>query len=279
MKLFYTALVITGSVSIICAISVPASINYLNSILYDVISKNESFIFSPFGAHSALSLAYQGADGQTKRTLRTVLFLLGEMSTAAEYRKMIRTLTSAKHVQLNIANKIYLQTGYQFKPHFRFIAEDFFYGEADTIDFRRSSAATEEINNWVKEKTHKRNIKLFSFADFGLDTQAVLVNAMYFSSAWSSPFNKKITRWDNFYVSDKETLTLPMMLQAGYFEYDELVQLDAKILSMRYKNRSFAMTIILPNSRTGINELEKKLPKYNLNMLQPKGIAEQELMS
>ncbi|KAK9731420.1 Serpin (serine protease inhibitor) [Popillia japonica] len=259
MTLLYTSLLITVTVTIICANDVPISINYLAYNLYKTISKPENLIFSPFSAHSALSLAYEGTGGQTTSTFQDVLLLPDQNATALGYKSMMDTLNSAQNVQLNIANKIYLQSDYKLKEDFRSIAQNYFEADADTIDFSQSSVAAEEINNWVKEKTQNKIDKLFDSDAFDSETRAVLLNAIYFKGNWLSPFRKESTRIDKFYTSDTEFIMHPMMFQEAYCEYTESAKLDAKILTLEYENTRFAMTIVLPNSKMGIVDLEQKL--------------------
>ncbi|KAK9731418.1 Serpin (serine protease inhibitor) [Popillia japonica] len=263
MKLFYTSLFI-----IICAEDVPSSINRISPILYNAISEDKNLIFSPFSVHySALSLLYEGSGGLTTATIRNALFLPDVEPTAYEYKTIMDTLNSAKNVTLRIANKIYLQSGYKLKRSFRLVTENYFDADAETIDFGQSVAAAEKINEWVKEKTHNKIDKMFKPDDLDSDTRAVLLNAIYFKGKWSLPFPKDVTRTAKFYTSDTEFIMHPMMYQAAYFDYGEFVELDARILRIKYENKRFAMTIILPNSRTGIAVLEKKLSHINLNTL------------
>ncbi|KAI4455459.1 serine protease inhibitor serpin [Holotrichia oblita] len=58
-----------------------------------------------------------------------------------------------------------------------------------------------------------------------------------------------------------------MMRQTASFDYAENGELDAKILKMNYKNERFSMIIFLPNSKMGINDLEKKISNVDLNNL------------
>lgn len=40
--------------------------------------------------------------------------------------------------------------------------------------------------------------------------------------------------------------------------------MDAEAIELNYKNSKFSFVIVLPNSRTGLSELEKKIKGYGL---------------
>lgn len=267
------------AITIVYASDLSTSIETFSNNLHKTISTDQNFIFSPFSAHSALSLAYEGAGGQTTISFQKALDLPGPNATAAGYKSLMDTLNSAKNVQLNIANKIYLQKDNKLNKDFRSIAQNYFDADVDITDFSKSAAAAEEINNWVKEKTQNKIDKLFDADSFDSDTQAVLLNAIYFKGNWLLPFRKEYTRPGKFYVSDDKFIMHPMMFQEAYFDYTESEALGAKIVKMKYENERFAMTIILPNTKTGIADLEKKLSNFNLNTLKLGKTEEKVLLS
>lgn len=55
------------------------------------------------------------------------------------------------------------------------------------------------------------------------------------------------------------------MKQTGHFKYGQIEELDAKILKMNYEDNKYSMIIILPNSKSGLNDLEKKLVDKDIN--------------
>ncbi|KAK9731417.1 Serpin (serine protease inhibitor) [Popillia japonica] len=259
MKLFYTSLIITAIVTTICsAISVPNSMNFLTRYLYHNISKDDNWIISPLSTHLVLSLAYIGADGETAKTFRHKLLLPNQRTTASEYRTIIGTLHSDKYGELNIAN--------------------YFDAYAANIDFTHNTAAAKTINDWVKEKTHDKIDSVFGANALNSNTRALLLNAIYFKGTWSSPFNEEDTHLDVFYTSETAYIIHPMMIQEGYFKYEESEDLDSKILTMIYADPRFIMTIILPNKRTGMHHLESKLSNGFLYTDQAKKAKEHVLV-
>lgn len=274
----YTSLIITAIVTTICAISVPNSMNFLTRYLYHNISKDDNWIISPLSTHLVLSLAYIGADGETAKTFRHKLLLPNQRTTASEYRTIIGTLHSDKYGELNIASKIYVQDQYKLKQEFLLTIEDYFDAYAANIDFTHNTAAAKTINDWVKEKTHDKIDSVFGANALNSNTRALLLNAIYFKGTWSSPFNEEDTHLDVFYTSETAYIIHPMMIQEGYFKYEESEDLDSKILTMIYADPRFIMTIILPNKRTGMHHLESKLSNGFLYTDQAKKAKEHVLV-
>ncbi|KAI4455250.1 serine protease inhibitor serpin [Holotrichia oblita] len=167
---------------------------------------------------------------------------------------------------------MYFQNGLKLKKNFKSTAKTSFDADVDSINFKNSAEAAQKINTWVKEKTNNKIDKLFDAGSFDGETRAVLLNAIYFKGDWLSPFPEDQTKTGKFYVSETKSISHPMMYQEGKFDVAANEELKAQILILKYSNPRFAMTIVLPDSRTGINDLEKKLSNIDLNTLETENI-------
>ena len=49
----------------------------------------------------------------------------------------------------------------------------------------------------------------------------ILINAIYFKGVWQKPFDKKKTRFDTFYGSNKQTKKIMFMNSTKQFDYFE----------------------------------------------------------
>lgn len=247
---------------------VSSGINSFAHKLYNVVStKDSNLIFSPFSVHAALSFAYQGAAGETARSFQNSLGLPERTETAASYKSIMTSLKNVEKVDIRIANKIYVKSGYKLNENFRSVAVDDFRAGVEAIDFTRTTDAASNINAWVKDQTNDRIKDLVTAGDFDESTAAVLLNAIYFKGNWLRKFNTKHTHPEKFYVSESDSVDCQIMRQMGNFEYGESANLDAKVLKLKYADQRFGMTIVLPNSKTGIDRLEKKLGDLDINGL------------
>ncbi|GJQ83419.1 hypothetical protein Trydic_g14200 [Trypoxylus dichotomus] len=224
---------------------VSTGINSFAHKLYGAVSKKGSnLIFSPMSVHAALALTYQGAAQATARSFQRGLGVPDASETAAGYKRIVAALNSVENVKISMANKIYVKSGYKLKENFRSVADNYFSANAEAIDFTQKQKAAANINDWVKNRTNDR------IQDLG---------------TWSKRFNERHTHDDKFYTSETDTVDCKMMRQMGQFEYGELDDLDSKVLRLKYDGDRFAMTIVLPNSKIGIDDLERKLADKDIN--------------
>jgi serpin B len=117
-----------------------------------------------------------------------------------------------------------------------------------------------EINDWVAQKTHDKIKDLLQEDNVTPDTKLVLVNAVYFNSAWLEPFDKALTREEPFRTGKDKQHNVSMMHRTGHFLYGE--NSDAQWIKIPYSIPGFSMMILLPReneSFTQMEELEKKL--------------------
>lgn len=59
-------------------------------------------------------------------------------------------------------------------------------------------------------------------------------------------------------------------MKNSYFNHAKIDELDASALEMKYANSTFSFVIVLPNSRTGLTELELKIKDYGLTNIMSK---------
>jgi serpin B len=57
---------------------------------------------------------------------------------------------------LELANKVYCQSGYAILPQYKTVAEKSFLCEAEELDFKDEEACRKVINSWVEAKTKNK---------------------------------------------------------------------------------------------------------------------------
>ncbi|KAG5883832.1 hypothetical protein JTB14_033753 [Gonioctena quinquepunctata] len=249
--------------------------------LYKVLARREGNVFfSPISIHAILSLASQGAAGNTKNDLAKTLNVPDVKVAAEGYKDIMSRLNSIADVTLLMANKVFLMDTYKLRDTFKTIVTSHFLSEVQSLDFAQNTEAAKTINTWVLEKTKDKIKDLIDSDDLDRDTRLVLVNAIYFKGKWAEPFDAAYTKTEKFYLdgTDSNTIDVQMMhlKKKFYFKNDET--LDAKVLEMSYTNKDISMIIILPNERDGIKKLEEKLAQTDLtkiteNMYMPEVIV------
>lgn len=151
--------------------------------------------------------------------------------------------------------------------------KDGFDASVKPLDFTNETASREKINKWVSDKTNKKIENLVDRGMLSSGTPLVLTNAAYFKAGWLTPFNKKNTQSEKFYLNETKTIMVDMLKQTGHYN---MAELDGfKILVLPYKNKVASMIVLLPDRASkslsffkksgGMANLEKQLTAENLS--------------
>lgn len=130
-----------------------------------------------------------------------------------------------------------------------------FFPQGDT------RGSVQKINKWVADKTKDKIQDIVNEQVITPDSRLVLVNALYFSGFWQTPFNKYATKRGPFYINEKDSTEVDTMFVTDTYRYYECSRLNAKFLEMDYEGGDISMTIVLPNERNGLAALEARLPE------------------
>src|SRR5262249_8635257 len=162
-----------------------------------------------------------------------------------------------------VANALWGQRGVRFLPEFLRLAEDQYRAKVAEVDFRGDpGSARRTINAWVSERTRRKIEMLLEPPDPAPSTVLVLTNAVYFRSAWSSPFPEAKTRPEDFRVEAERTVRVPMMHQVGTFGHCDGDGFQA--LELSYEGGDLAMVVVLPKQVGGLGDLERSLTPQRL---------------
>lgn len=156
----------------------------------------ENVVFSPVGISLALALVHAGAGGKTKSQIATAMHLndssLDDQTINEGFKYIIETLNRPENnYTLQTANRLYGQSGHEFKAEYLNITKEYYGATLEALDFiGNSSGAREVINNWVAEMTSSKIKELFPKNSITPDTSLVLVNAVYLKASWLYKFNR-----------------------------------------------------------------------------------------
>ncbi len=209
--------------------------------------EGESFVFSPFSIVTAFGMAYAGAREETAAQIEDVFRFPGPVDTPPAIAAWTDTIESAagETTPLRIANRLWVQSGWPIKPDFLGILDEHYNAPAGLADFIADpEAARLEINDWVYDQTNERIEDLLPEMSITHLTRLVLANALYFNAVWEQPFNRDVTREENFYVTPDETVRVPMMrspLNVPYTANDL-----AEAIAIPVKDGSFSFVVVLP---------------------------------
>jgi serine protease inhibitor len=238
-----------------------ASSNALGFKLLTALHREEktNVIFSPLSVQLALAMTLNGAAGGTAQQMRAAMSLgarpLSEVNMSARW--LLTALAEADpQVEMSLADSLWLQRGMSLDEDFAKQCRDN-YGAEVTETNLTSRFALKQMDDWVKAQTNGR---IKSIIDPPVDdaTVLILLNAIYFKSAWEKPFDKEDTRDDEFTLSTGETIPVKMMRQSSGWQYNETG--DFKAVRMGYGDSGrLGMYVFLPSEKLGISGLLARL--------------------
>jgi serpin B len=228
----------------------------LNAVQAKIQSGN--VVLSPVSAALDLSMALNGADGQTRQEMLAVLSLGGSeldaINTAnAQLIKVIRT--PAKNITLSVADSLWVDSRRAtLRPDYVKQMRAWYDAETSGLDFSDPKTVT-RINGWASEETHGRISKVVDRLDRA--DLALLLNAVYFKGQWARKFDKAQTQQRDFTLAGGSVKQVPRMVQSGRFDYFETPKMQAIRLS--FGEGDFVMEVLLPAKSSSLGELEAEL--------------------
>jgi serpin B len=220
-------------------------------------SDEENIMISPLSISVALTMAYNGAEGDTKKEMQETLELNGltESEINGSYKTLINALLKLDDdVIFNIANAIFYADIFTVKPGFLEINRNVYDAEIEKLDFS-SQQSVNIINDWVAENTNDKIQTVINQLN-PLDRMLV-INAIYFKGTWSVQFDKKGTQELNFTMKDGNIVKVPMMNKLDQVPY--CANNLFKAVKIPYGRGNYNMVVILPaegkNSQDVIDEL------------------------
>jgi serpin B len=229
--------------------------------LYKQMSRsNENIFFSPISISNAFAMLYAGTDGKTKKEIKQVFHFTPEKELHPYFSELIRRLKNVSGCELNIANALWVQEGYEFKKEFLNIVKKFYDGVVKELNFKTSpEECRKKINEWVEQKTKGKIKELIEKGSISSLTRLISTNAIYFNGEWCHQFNKKLTKEMPFYQINGIEKQVPMMQFEDFKEFNYFEDTIVQVLEMKYKGEKISMIIILPKNKDGIKNVEEVL--------------------
>jgi serpin B len=214
-----------------------------------------NFIFSQTSISLALAMLYGGAAGDTAAQMATALhFTLPADRLHPAFDALDLALarapssTSADAFQLQLANSLWVQTGFHYLPAYLDLLATNYGAGLFAEDFATApEKARLDINQWVSDETNKMIPQLFDSGTIGQDVRLVLVNAVYFHGAWSVPFSSPTA--PGIFHAPAGDVSVPMMSNsktnaalwsgAGY-----------QAASLEYVGGTTSMILVMPDAGT-----------------------------
>lgn len=221
----------------------------------------ENIFISPTSVAIALTIAYNGAKGETQQAMAKTLELQGislpDINSAnAALIAAVQNLDD--NVQLTVANSLWARQGINFKPDF-LQRQNLYQAKIANLDFKDSNAAN-IINDWVNQSTKGKIDQIVS--QINPNDALFVINAIYFKGKWTQEFDKNQTTGQPFYLSAGGQKQHPLMSQSGEYRYYENEKFQA--VSLPYGgDRRLSLYVFLPHQNSNLTAFYQELNAQN----------------
>ena len=218
----------------------------------------ENVIFSPISISLALSMTLAGAESSTEQAMKEALQLsLLEEEIHPAFNAILLAIEKSQEdlpedsegskFQLNIANSIWTQTGYDFKEIFMDTLARHYGAGIYNVNFMEDpESARLAINDWIEEETEEKIKDIIPPGAINTLTRLVLANAIYFNGSWRYPFKESATTQAPFKLLDGSESNVDMMTLSGEsLLYSKGENYQA--VQLPYLSPDFVMTILVPD--------------------------------
>ena len=242
---------------------------------YDQVRDDEgNIIFSPISLSLALAMTLAGAETTTEDAMSEALqFSLPEDDLYNAFNALLLAINQSEqeniennansNFQLNIANSIWAQSGYNYEKTFLDILGENFGAGVFNVDYVQApQMAREAINQWVEDETEEKIKDLIPSGAITDLTRLVLANAIYFKGAWRYQFDASQTAEAPFYRLDGSSINVDMM-KLGSERLRYYQGQNYQVVSLPYMSPDFEMTIIMPELES-FSEFESSLTQEEL---------------
>ena len=216
----------------------------------------ENVVLSPLSVLYALSMTANGAEGNTKTQMETVMGLPTEMLNPWMYSYLHQF---SDDETLHLSNAIWLKEddGLIVEKDFLQINADY-YG-ADIYESPFDERTCMDISSWVEKKTD--GLIQDALIEIPEDAVMYLINAEAFNAEWEVKYWGEDIQDGVFTTESGEQYDVQMMCSEEQWYYEDAY---ATGFLKPYKDENFAFVALLPNEGLSMDEYLKTLDAEHL---------------
>ena len=231
--------------------------------------KGGNLLISPLSVSLALGMTMNGAKGQTQSEM---LSLLGGSLTAEQlngsYLSWQNSILNRKDAQLDLANAIWFRDNEAriiVPETFRQTVADYFDASLYKAPFDETTP--EDVNGWVKEKTHEMIPSILKKVE--PEHIMYLLNALAFEAEWAQQYAKEQVGSGVFCCADGTARQVTMMHgeESTYIESKNAVGFIKPFAGDGKSKGSYSFAAVLPNKGISIEEYVQNLNAEELQTL------------
>ncbi|MBQ8296552.1 MAG: serine protease [Ruminococcus sp.] len=244
------------------------------SLMQETVKSEEAgtnILISPYSVMQALAMTANGADGETKTEMESVLGGMS-MDRLNEYLYTQRkSYDNEQNSLLSTANSIWIRDDddrITVLPEFLQTNKSYYDADAFMAPFDETTVT--DINDWVSKETYEMIPEIIDKIDD--DIVMYLINAIGFDAEWAEQYTKADVYECDFTAYDGTVQQAEMMGSDDclYLEDDNAVG-----VYKYYKGRKYAFAAIMPNEGISLDDYIAGLTPESLNeiLTNPKGAS------
>jgi serine protease inhibitor len=240
-------------------------INLFRTLNSSAKTSTENIMVSPLSISLALSMTYNGANGDTKTAMENTLKLnnltIDEINI--NFKQVSEALLNVDNsVELSIANSIWYRNTFSVLPDFITVNRDFYNAQINPLNFDDPNSIN-AINNWVSNNTNHKIVKIID--EISPQNVMFLINAIYFKGIWKYEFDATKNINQLFTLSTGTTKQVEMMVQKSNLKY--LNTSNLQMVELPYGQGNWVMDLVLPASDKSIDQIINELTISDWNLL------------
>jgi serpin B len=234
-------------------------LNNFNSIL----KGKKTLIMSPLSILQPLMILYRGSSGSTEQEFQKVLSFQDKNTSFAALQQINTDLK--KSSSMLVSNTVYIPKRFPISK--RFIEHVKHTGSIDLLNTNKPDQEAARINDRVRRETKNMIKSIIEPSMINQNTCMILLNTIYFFSRWKSPFNKNMTRQEEFFSSANKRPVYMMHQKEESHRYFE----DAghQVIELDYSDREFCFGAILPRKSPPVLVTPHEQYEYYVSKLRP----------
>nr|XP_015825579.2 protein Z-dependent protease inhibitor [Nothobranchius furzeri]XP_015825580.2 protein Z-dependent protease inhibitor [Nothobranchius furzeri]XP_054597572.1 protein Z-dependent protease inhibitor [Nothobranchius furzeri] len=222
---------------------------------------DKNIFFSPLSVSTTFASLLMASGGITREEILRGLDLNQLETNQTEhipklFQLLQENIAQNGSLKLEQSMALFISQQFEVKKTFEDRLKTFFQADIRTVDFAESTKSITLINEYIKQKTGGKIVKMISTLDE--TTRLLLINSIYFQGAWKNPFNPNLTESAAFHIDNYNVVQVSMMIKEERFFVTEDVLLGARVLKLPYQD-GVSMLILLPNKNVDYTSIDEEI--------------------
>lgn len=212
------------------------------------LEEENNTVIAPVSVLTALSMAANGADGNTLSEIEEVIGLpIDELNKYMYSYHHHLSETSDENNKLYVANSIWIKDDKELTIHDSFLLANETYYDSAVYKTVFDEKCVETINGWVNENTQGLIPEIID--NIPKETIMYLINTLVYDGKWEEPYTDIR---DGFFTSIQNTLQEAEFM---YSEEDMYLEDENAVGFMKYyQDKKYAFAALLPDKDISIEE-------------------------